>query len=69
VRCDCTRPPPMCHHRDRPGAPPAPMPNMESTDSVTLILRITGADLSLYKQSKITRAEAKARIRISEERR
>ena len=47
----------------------APMPTMESADAVTLILRITGADLALYKQGKITRAEAKARIRIKEERR
>lgn len=47
----------------------APMPSMESTDAVTLILRITGADLALYKQGKISRAEAKARIKIKEDRR
>ena len=47
----------------------APMPSMESTDAVTLILRITGADLALYKQGKISRAEAKARIKIKQDRR
>jgi hypothetical protein len=47
----------------------APMPSMESSDTVTLILRITGADLALYKQGKLSRAEAKARIKIREDRR
>lgn len=47
----------------------APMPTMESSDTVTLILRITGADLALYKQGKITREVAKARIKIREDRR
>lgn len=47
----------------------APMPSMEASDTVTLILRITGADLALYKQGKITRAEAKARIRVKEDHR
>ncbi len=47
----------------------APMPSLESTDAVKLILRITGADLTLYKQGKITREEAKARIKIKEDRR
>lgn len=47
----------------------APMPSMESSETLTLILRITGADLALYKQGKITREEAKARVRVKEDRR
>ena len=47
----------------------SPMSSIESSDTVTLILRITGADLALYKQGKITRAEAKARIRVKEDHR
>lgn len=47
----------------------SPVPTMESSQTLTLILRITGADLALYKQGKITREEAKARIRIKEDRR
>ena len=48
----------------------SPMPSLEvSADTVTLILRITGADLALYKQGKITREEATARIKVKEERR
>lgn len=44
----------------------APMPSMESTETVALVLRITGEDLTLFRQGKITRAEAKARVKIRE---
>jgi len=49
--------------------PQPPYPHLESADTMTLILRISGADLSLYKQGKITRAEAKGRIKMKEDRR
>ena len=44
----------------------SPNPGMESNSTVALVLRITGSDLTAFRQGKITRAEAKARIRIHE---
>jgi hypothetical protein len=44
-----------------------PGPGLESSDTVTLILRISGADLTAFRQGKITRADAKARVRIKED--
>ena len=45
----------------------APGPMLESSDSLTLVLRITGADLQLFRQGKITRVDAKSRIKIKED--
>ncbi|MCC7186489.1 MAG: hypothetical protein IT185_09635 [Acidobacteria bacterium] len=39
-----------------------PMPNSLYDDSRTLILRITGADLALFHEGKITREEARKRV-------
>ncbi len=36
-------------------------------DTVTLVMQITGEDLSLFRQTKITREEAKKRIKVKEE--
>lgn len=47
----------------------SPIPTLDSNDSVTLVMQITGEDLSLFRQTKITRDEAKARIKIKEEQR
>ena len=38
-------------------------------EAIALILTIKGEDLALYRESKITRAEAKQRISIKEDRR
>lgn len=48
------------------GARGADSPGMEADSTVALILRITGSDLTAFRQGKLTRAEAKARIRIHE---
>ncbi len=47
----------------------SPMPSLDSNDTVTLVMQITGDDLTLFRQTKITRDEAKKRIKIKEERR
>jgi len=47
----------------------SPIPSMDSNDTVTLVMQITGEDLALFRQTKITRDEAKARIKIKEEQR
>jgi len=47
----------------------SPMPNLDSSDTVTMVMQITGEDLSLFRQAKITRDEAKKRIKIKEEQR
>jgi hypothetical protein len=44
----------------------SPMPGMESSSTIALILRISGSDLTAFRQGKITRAEAKARVKIHE---
>ena len=44
-----------------------PAPTMN--DTVALVMQITGEDLTLYRQAKITRDEAKKRIKIKEEQR
>ena len=44
----------------------SPMPGMDN-DTVTLVMQITGEDLSLFRQTKISRDEAKKRIKIKEE--
>lgn len=36
-------------------------------DTVTLVMQITGEDLSLFRQTRITREEAKKRIKVKEE--
>ena len=46
-----------------------PLPGLDSSDTVTLVMQITGEDLSLYRQTKITRDEAKKRIKVKEEQR
>ena len=45
----------------------SPSPSME--DTVALVMQITGEDLSLFRQTKITREEAKKRIKVKEEQR
>ena len=47
----------------------SPMPSLDTGDTVTLVMQITGEDLALFRQAKITRAEAKKRIKIKEEQR
>lgn len=47
----------------------ASLPSLDSDDTVTLVMQITGEDLSLFRQTKITREEAKKRIKIKEEQR
>ena len=47
----------------------SPMPSLDTGDTVTLVMQITGEDLTLFRQTKITRAEAKKRIKIKEEQR
>jgi len=47
----------------------SPLPNLDSSDTVTMVMQITGEDLSLFRQAKITRDEAKKRIKIKEEQR
>ena len=44
-----------------------PAPTMN--DTVALVMQITGEDLTLFRQAKITRDEAKKRIKIKEEQR
>lgn len=46
----------------------SPMPGLDN-DTVTLVMQITGEDLALFRQTKITREEAKKRIKIKEEQR
>lgn len=45
----------------------SPLPGLDSGDTVTLVMQITGEDLSLFRQTKITRDEAKKRIKVKEE--
>lgn len=45
----------------------SPAPSMD--DTVALVMQITGEDLMLFRQTKITREEAKKRIKIKEEQR
>jgi hypothetical protein len=45
------------------------LPGLDTNDTVTLVLQITGEDLSLYRQTKITREEAKKRIKVKEDHR
>jgi hypothetical protein len=47
----------------------SPLPSLDSSDTVTLVMQISGEDLSLFRQTKITRDEAKKRIKIKEEQR
>jgi len=47
----------------------SPLPGIDSSDTVTLVMQITGEDLSLFRQTKITRDEAKKRIQVKEEQR
>jgi hypothetical protein len=47
----------------------SPIPGLDSSDTVTLVMQITGEDLSLFRQTKITRDEAKKRIQVKEEQR
>lgn len=46
----------------------SPVPGLDG-DTVTLVLQITGEDLSLFRQTKITREEAKLRIKSKEDHR
>ncbi|TAK10685.1 MAG: hypothetical protein EPO35_13250 [Acidobacteria bacterium] len=45
----------------------SPAPSME--DTVALVMQITGEDLTLFRQAKISRDEAKKRIKVKEEQR
>jgi hypothetical protein len=45
------------------------LPGLDSGDTVTLVMQITGEDLSLFRQTKITREEAKKRIKVKEDHR
>jgi len=45
----------------------APSPSMN--DTVALVMQISGEDLALFRQTKITREEAKKRIKVKEEQR
>jgi hypothetical protein len=47
----------------------SPLPSLDSSDTVTLVMQISGEDLALFRQTKITREEAKKRIKIKEEQR
>jgi hypothetical protein len=47
----------------------SPLPGLESSDTVTLVMQITGEDLSLFRQTKITREEARKRIKVKEDHR
>jgi hypothetical protein len=47
----------------------SPLPGLDSNDTVTMVMQITGEDLSLFRQTKITREEAKKRIKIKEQQR
>ena len=43
--------------------------NDPESDTVALVLQISGEDLSLFRQQKISRDEAKKRIRINQQQR
>jgi hypothetical protein len=45
------------------------LPGLDNGDTVTLVMQITGEDLALFRQTKITREEAKKRIKIKEDHR
>jgi hypothetical protein len=47
----------------------SPLPGLDSSDTVTMVMQISGEDLSLFRQTKITRDEAKKRIKIKEQQR
>lgn len=47
----------------------SPIPSLDSSDTVTMVMQITGEDLTLFRQTKITREEAKKRIKVKEEQR
>lgn len=47
----------------------SPLPTIDNGDSVSLVMQISGEDLALFRQLKITREEAKQRIRVREDRR
>ena len=51
------------------GARSADSPAPSMNDTVALVMQITGEDLMLFRQTKITRDEAKKRIKIKEEQR
>jgi hypothetical protein len=47
----------------------SPLPGLDTSDTVTLVMQITGEDLALFRQTKITRDEAKKRIKVKEDHR
>lgn len=47
----------------------SPVPSLDTSDTVTMVMQITGEDLALFRQTKLSREEAKKRIKVKEEHR
>lgn len=47
----------------------SPVPSLDTSDTVTMVMQITGEDLALFRQTKLSRDEAKKRIKVKEEHR